>query len=99
MGPAGAGLECHERWGLWALLRGHAGSGYSAGADVVVATSLLVSFTLPALVRLLAGTETGIPFWEMFRLLAIVIFSPLLAFALAGTYLGLVFAHSPASGP
>lgn len=45
---------------------------------MVVATSLLVPFTLPSLVRLLAGTETGISFWEMFRLLAMVIFSPLL---------------------
>ncbi|MBI4797547.1 MAG: hypothetical protein HY794_02170 [Desulfarculus sp.] len=44
---------------------------------VVVATSLLLPVTLPALVRLLAGAEIPVSFWEMFRLLALVIFSPL----------------------
>ncbi len=70
---------------LSAMSAGVSGPFFAAmlGADmvrvlmVVVATSLLVPFTLPALVRLLAGTETGISFWEMFRLLAMVIFSPL----------------------
>ncbi|MFH1034699.1 MAG: hypothetical protein V1806_09370 [Pseudomonadota bacterium] len=70
---------------LSAMSAGVSGPFFAAmlGADlvrvlmVVVATSLLVPFTLPALVRLLAGTETGISFWEMFRLLALVIFSPL----------------------
>jgi BASS family bile acid:Na+ symporter len=70
---------------LTAMSAGVSGPFFASmlGADmvrvlmVVVATSLLVPFTLPALVRLLAGAETGISFGDMFRLLAMVIFSPL----------------------
>ncbi|MBI5569962.1 MAG: bile acid:sodium symporter [Desulfomonile tiedjei] len=55
------------------------------GADVpvvlrmVVATSLLVPFSLPCLVKLLVGKEIAIPLEMMVQLLAIVIFVPVVA--------------------
>ncbi|MBI5524167.1 MAG: hypothetical protein HY910_16200 [Desulfarculus sp.] len=70
---------------LSAMSAGVSGPFFAAmlGADlvrvlmVVVATSLLLPVTLPALVRLLAGAEIAVSFWDMFRLLALVIFGPL----------------------
>ena len=50
---------------------------------VVVSTSLLVPLSLPALLSLLSGAQTSLPFWPMFRLLALVIFTPLAAVWLA----------------
>jgi bile acid:Na+ symporter, BASS family len=44
---------------------------------MVVFTSLVVPFTLPCLVKLLAGAEVSIPLEEMVRLLALVIFVPI----------------------
>lgn len=44
---------------------------------MVIFTSLLAPFTLPALVKVLAGEELTIPLFLMVRLLAIVIFIPL----------------------
>jgi bile acid:Na+ symporter, BASS family len=46
---------------------------------LVVVTSLLVPFTLPALVKILAGAEMHIPLESMVSLLAQVIFLPLAA--------------------
>jgi len=45
--------------------------------QLTVITSVLVPFTLPALVKLLAGAEMNIPFIHMARMLALVIFVPL----------------------
>ena len=47
--------------------------------QVVVVTSLLVPLTLPAWVRVLMGAELQIPFLHMVRMLAMVIFIPMLA--------------------
>lgn len=44
---------------------------------MVVVTSLLVPFSLPCLVKLLAGTEITIPLETMVQLLAVVIFVPM----------------------
>lgn len=46
---------------------------------MVVVSSLLVPFSLPPLVELLAGSEISIPLWPMMKLLAQVIFIPLTA--------------------
>lgn len=63
------------------------------GADVarvlkvVIVSSLLVPFTLPAMVSLLMGAQINIPFSHMFVLLLKVIFIPLfLALAVKKTY-------------
>jgi bile acid:Na+ symporter, BASS family len=45
---------------------------------MVVLTSLLVPFTLPCLVKLLAGAEVAIPLDLMIRLLAVVVFVPMI---------------------
>jgi len=45
--------------------------------QLTVVTSVLVPFTLPALVRLLLGADLHISFWHMARLLLLVIFVPL----------------------
>jgi BASS family bile acid:Na+ symporter len=45
--------------------------------QLTVVTSMLVPFTLPALVGLLAGAELNIPFGHLSRMLAKVIFIPL----------------------
>lgn len=50
---------------------------------MVVVTSLLTPFTLPALVELLAGSQANIPIAPMIRMLAAVIFVPLALVALA----------------
>jgi BASS family bile acid:Na+ symporter len=46
---------------------------------MVIVTSLLVPFSLPCLVKLLAGAEITIPLETMVQLLAIVIFVPMVA--------------------
>lgn len=76
---------------LSAMSAGVSGPFFAAmlGADlvrvlmVVVATSLLLPVTLPALVRILAGADIAVSFWDMFRLLALVIFGPLVLLMLA----------------
>lgn len=50
---------------------------------MVVVTSLLAPFSLPALLKILAGAEINIPLDSMVRLLAMVIFVPMLAVILA----------------
>jgi len=50
---------------------------------VVVATSLLVPLTLPALVKIILGQELTIPFSHMARLLGMIIFLPLAVLVLA----------------
>jgi bile acid:Na+ symporter, BASS family len=47
--------------------------------QVTVLSSILVPLTLPGLVKLLMGAEMDIPFSTMFRLLALVIFVPLVS--------------------
>jgi BASS family bile acid:Na+ symporter len=49
---------------------------------MVIVTSLLVPFSLPALVKILAGSEIAIPFSAMFQLLGVVIFVPMTAVVL-----------------
>ncbi len=44
---------------------------------MTIATSVLVPFSLPALVKLMAGADITIPFFMMVRLLALVIFVPM----------------------
>jgi BASS family bile acid:Na+ symporter len=46
---------------------------------MVVITSCLVSFTLPALVKLLLGKSVAISFFGMMRLLGLIIFVPVIA--------------------
>jgi BASS family bile acid:Na+ symporter len=46
---------------------------------MVVITSCLVSFTLPALVKILLGKSVGISFFGMMRLLGLIIFVPVIA--------------------
>jgi BASS family bile acid:Na+ symporter len=46
---------------------------------VVVITSALAPFTLPALVKIAAARETAISFLAMFKMLAMVIFIPIIA--------------------
>ena len=46
---------------------------------MVIVTSLIVPFSLPPLVKMLAGSNMAIPIWEMIRLLAIVVFVPISA--------------------
>lgn len=46
---------------------------------MVVATSMIVPFSLPGLVKILAGAEIEIPLGTMIELLALVIFLPFLA--------------------
>jgi len=50
---------------------------------MVIITSLLAPFTLPVLVKTVAGTEVQIPLELMIKLLAMVIFMPMLAVILA----------------
>jgi BASS family bile acid:Na+ symporter len=45
---------------------------------MVVVTSLLIPFTLPALIKILLGQSVKIPLAEMIRILALVIFIPFL---------------------
>ncbi|MEN6622192.1 MAG: bile acid:sodium symporter, partial [Smithella sp.] len=45
----------------------------------VVITSTLAPFTLPALIKILAVKQVEVSFWEMIRMLATVIFVPILA--------------------
>lgn len=47
--------------------------------QLVVASSLVVPFSLPFLLRTLAGAEIHFPFIQMFNLLAMVVFLPLIA--------------------
>ncbi len=49
---------------------------------MVIVTSLIVPFSLPVLVKILAGAEMTIPVGVMIRLLAFVIFVPIAAVAL-----------------
>lgn len=53
------------------------GGNASRTLQLTVLTSVLVPLTLPALVKLLAGAEIHIPFLHMARMLAQVIFIPL----------------------
>jgi BASS family bile acid:Na+ symporter len=53
---------------------------------MVIASSILVPFSLPGLVKLLAGAEVTIPLETMVRLLAIVIFVPMAAVVLMRRY-------------
>ncbi len=50
---------------------------------MVIVTSLLVPFSLPGMVKLLAGAEITIPLDTMIRMLALVIFIPLAGVAVA----------------
>jgi bile acid:Na+ symporter, BASS family len=49
---------------------------------MVIVTSCLVPFTLPAMVEFLAGAGVSIPFGDMVRLLSYVIFTPMAAVVL-----------------
>jgi BASS family bile acid:Na+ symporter len=53
---------------------------------MVVATSLLVPFSLPGLVKVLAGADMDIPLATMIELLAVVIFIPISAVAFLRRY-------------
>lgn len=59
------------------------------GADLpriillVALTSLALPLSLPGLIRLLEGAETSVPFLEMFRLLAMILFVPAALMGLA----------------
>jgi BASS family bile acid:Na+ symporter len=88
------------RWALAVLLLAGVSAGVTApffaqmlGVDaaralqVTVFTSLLVPVSLPGLVRLLHGAELNIPFSHMFRLLALVIFVPLVLAYLSKRFL------------
>jgi bile acid:Na+ symporter, BASS family len=55
-------------------------------ARMVVITSLIVPFSLPTLVKLLAGAEISIPLDLMIQLLAVVIFIPMAAVLLMRRY-------------
>jgi len=46
---------------------------------VVVITSLLAPFTLPALIKVIVAREAAISFWAMLKMLATVIFVPIVA--------------------
>lgn len=59
------------------FLAGLLGANIPRVLQVVVLSSLLVPFTLPAWVKLLMGAEFNIPFVHMMRMLALVIFLPL----------------------
>ncbi|MGC8659907.1 MAG: bile acid:sodium symporter family protein [Desulfomonilaceae bacterium] len=50
---------------------------------MVVITSLLAPFSLPVILKILSGSEIDIPLSLMVRLLAVVIFTPMLAVILA----------------
>lgn len=50
---------------------------------MVVITSVLVPFSLPALVKIMAGAEVTISLWTMMRMLALVVFLPMAAVLLA----------------
>ena len=50
---------------------------------MVVVTSLLAPFSLPVVLKILSGAEIAIPLILMVRLLAVVIFTPILAVILA----------------
>ena len=50
---------------------------------MVIITSLLAPFSLPVLVKIIAGAEVQIPLDLMVRLLAMVIFAPMLALIIA----------------
>lgn len=76
-------------WALAALVLSAVSAGVTGpffasllGADIarvlltVVATSLILPLSLPALIRLLTGAHTDVPFWPMFSLLAMIIFVP-----------------------
>lgn len=82
-------------WALPVLVLSGMSGGVSApffgallGADlglllmVVVASSLFLPLSLPALVRLLTGAQVGVPFAQMFGLLALVLLTPLVLAAL-----------------
>ncbi len=59
------------------FLSGLLGANTTRVLQVVVLSSVLVPFTLPAWVKLLMGAEFDIPFTHMVRMLALVIFFPL----------------------
>ncbi len=54
---------------------------------MVIVTSLIVPFSLPSLVKLLAGAEIEIPLSTMIELLAVVIFIPIIAVIFLRRYL------------
>jgi len=87
-------------WALAALVLSAVSTGVSCpfyatllGANlprvvlVVVTTSLALPLILPALIRLLTGAQTEVPFWPMFRLLSMLIFLPAAAMALCRRWL------------
>ena len=91
----GLAMLLAPRYALPVLLLSGVSTGVTApffaqmlGADaprvlqMVVATSLLVPFTLPALVKLLMGQEIDIPFSHMARMLVVIILVPFVAAAL-----------------
>lgn len=100
-------------WALAALVLSAVSTGVSCpfyatllGANlprvvlVVVVTSLALPLTLPAMIRLLTGAETEVPFWPMFRLLSMLIFLPAAAMALCRRWTpGLVEALGRVSYP
>ena len=83
---------CRWLWPGWALAvlvlsavsAGVTGPFYATllGANLprvillVVVTSLVLPLSLPALIRLLTGAQTDVPFGPMFRLLSMIIFVP-----------------------
>jgi len=54
---------------------------------MVIVTSVLVPFSLPLLVKILAGAEITIPLETMIRLLAMVIFVPMIAVLVARRFI------------
>lgn len=84
------------------FLAGLLGANTARVLQVVVMSSLLVPFTLPAWVKLLMGAEFNIPFVHMMRMLALVIFLPLGAAMIARKWIpalvrGLSMAQYPIS--
>ena len=73
------------------FLAGLLGANTTRVLQVVVLSSLMVPLTLPAWVKLLMGTELHIPLLHMVRMLALVIFLPLvMAMGLRRLWPGLV---------
>jgi len=61
------------------FISSHVNADHSLVLVMVVITSLLVPFTLPLLVKTLAGRETALSLWSMIRMLGMAIFVPILA--------------------
>ena len=71
-------LLCGVATGVTApFFAGVLGADLGRVLQLTVVSSLLVPFTLPALLKLLAGAEVSVSFVDMARMLALVIFLPL----------------------